>query len=385
MPMSVAESLTAARKLRGLIESEAELVEQKATMTPKVVDALVDAGLFRLLVPRGLGGTEADPGTLIDVCEELSFADGSVGWAFAQNTTVLAYAAYLQPDHALPLARARAGAGMFAPLGVAHREDGGFRISGSYPFGSGCGHAEYMGGSAMVMQDGEVAPFENGLPQIRAFIVPSDRVFFKGNWDVMGLRGTGSFDFEVPEQHVDVGMTFSLFETRPITGGALYGLGPVVVGTISSVAWALGVASRALHEIAEIGKAGRIRLGSLSLREQQTFQRDFGLHSVAVKAARLLAKESYGSAVEAIARGEAPEVCEAKIRETKAAASYVPAVAKAAVTFAYEASGSQGLRNPSRLQRCFRDIYAGAAHQVFDERNYTEVAKSSLGLEPAPF
>jgi alkylation response protein AidB-like acyl-CoA dehydrogenase len=358
MPMSVAESLTAARKLRGLIESEAELVEQKATMTPKVVDALVDAGLFRLLVPRGLGGTEADPGTLIDVCEELSFADGSVGWAFAQNTTVLAYAAYLQPDHALP---------------------------GSYPFGSGCGHAEYMGGSAMVMQDGEVAPFENGLPQIRAFIVPSDRVFFKGNWDVMGLRGTGSFDFEVPEQHVDVGMTFSLFETRPITGGALYGLGPVVVGTISSVAWALGVASRALHEIAEIGKAGRIRLGSLSLREQQTFQRDFGLHSVAVKAARLLAKESYGSAVAAIARGEAPEVCEAKIRETKAAASYVPAVAKAAVTFAYEASGSQGLRNPSRLQRCFRDIYAGAAHQVFDERNYTEVAKSSLGLEPAPF
>jgi hypothetical protein len=104
-----------------------------------------------------------------------------------------------------------------------------------------------------------------------------------------------------------------------------------------------------------------------------------------VKAARLLAKESYGGAVEAIARGEAPEVCEAKIRGTKAAASYVPAVAKAAVTFAYEASGSHGLRNPSRLQRCFRDIYVGAAHQVFDERNYNEVTKSSLGLEPAPF
>ena len=131
--MSATDVLTAARKLRGLIESEAELVEQKSTMTPKVVDALVDAGLFRLLVPRELGGTEADPGTIIDVCEELSFADGSVGWAFAQNTTVLAYAATLQPDHALPLARARTGAGMFAPLGVAHREDGGFRISGSYP------------------------------------------------------------------------------------------------------------------------------------------------------------------------------------------------------------------------------------------------------------
>ncbi len=383
--MPVTEPLDAARKLRELIESEAELVEQSSTMTPKLVDALVDAGLFRLLVPRELGGTEADPATIVDVCEELSFADGSVGWAFAQNITVMGYAAYLEPEYAVPLAGARAGAGMFAPLGVAHAEDGGFRISGSYPFGSGCGHAEYMGGSALVMLEGEPAPFVDGLPQIRAFIVPTDRVKLKGNWDVMGLRGTGSFDFEVPEQHVDTGMTFSLFESRAITGGALYGLGPVVLGTISSVAWTLGVARRALHEIAEIGKGGRTRLGSLPLREQPTFQRGFGQHTVAVKAARLLAKESYGSAVEAIARDAAPEVRAARLRETKAAASYVTAVSKAAVTFVYEASGSHGLRNPSRLQRCFRDIYVGAAHQVFDERNYVELAKERLGLQPAPF
>jgi alkylation response protein AidB-like acyl-CoA dehydrogenase len=324
--MVATEPLDAARKLRELIESEAELVEESSTMTPKVVDALVDAGLFRLLVPRELGGLEADPATIVDVCEELSFADGSVGWAFAQNTTVLAYAAYLEPKYARPLARARAGAGMFAPLGVAHAEDGGFRVSGSYPFGSGCGHAEYMGGSTLVMQDGEVAPFVEGLPQIRAFIVPTEHVKLKGNWDVMGLRGTGSFDFEVPEQHVDTGMTFSLFESKPITGGALYGLGPVVLGTISSVAWALGVASRALHEVAEIGKGGRTRLGSLPLREQPTFQRGFGKQWVSVKAARVLAKESYGSAVEAITRNAAPEVREARLRETKAAASYVSEV-----------------------------------------------------------
>jgi len=384
LPMSATEPLTAARELRALIESEAELVEQSSTMTQPVVDALVEAGLFRLLVPRELGGLEADPGTIIDVCEELSFADGSVGWAFAQNTTVLAYAAYLDPEYAAPLARARAGAGMFAPLGVAHVEPGGFRVSGSYPFGSGSGHAEFMGGSAMVMKDGEMAPFDGALPQIRAFIVPAERVILKGNWDVMGLRGTGSFDFEVPEQHVDAGMTFSLFETQPVTGGALYGLGPVVVGTISSVAWALGVAKRALHEIAEIAKS-RTRLGSLPLREQPTFQRDLGLHMAALQAARLLADDSYTRAVEAISKGEAPDVRARKLRETKAAASYATGVSKAAVTFAYEASGSHGMRNPNRLQRCFRDVFVGAAHQVFDDRNYNEMAKPSLGLEPAPF
>ena len=377
--------LNDARKLRELIESEADLVEQSSTMTPKIFDALVDVGLFQLLVPRELGGLEADPVTIIDVCEELSFADGSVGWAFAQNTTVSGYSAYLDPNFALPLVRARAAAGMFAPLGVAHVENGGFRVSGSYPFGSGSAHAEFMGGSAMVMQDGEMAPFENGLPQIRCFIVPADGFVLKGNWDVMGLRGTGSFDFEIPEQHVDTGQTFSLFERKPITGGSLYGLGPVVLGTISSVAWALGVAKRALHEIAGIAAGGRTRLGSLPLREQPPFQRGLGFHTAAIDAARLLAKASYGDAVTAIGEGAASELCEERIRATKAAASYATEIAKAAVTFAYEASGSHGMRNPSRLQRCFRDIFVGAAHQVFDERNYQEAAKPLLGVEPAPF
>jgi alkylation response protein AidB-like acyl-CoA dehydrogenase len=378
-------SLKAARELRELIESEADLVEQESTMTSAVVDAIADAGLFRLLVPEELGGTEADAATIIDVCEELSFADGSVGWAFAQNTTVMAYAAYLEPAYAEPLARARAAAGMFAPLGFAHMEKGGFRVSGSYPFGSGCGHAEFMGGAAMVMKDGEMAPFEDGLPQMRGFIVPIDRVVRKGNWDVMGLRGTGSFDFEVAEQYVEAGRTFSLFQSRTIAGGPIYGLGPIVLGTIGSTAWAIGVAMRALHEIGEIAKGGRARLGSQPLLEQAIFHRDLGLHLTAVQAARLLAKQTYSSAVEAVDRGEPGEALADRLRETRAAASYVTRVAKAAVTFAYEASGSVGIRNPSRLQRCFRDIAVGAAHQVFDERNYGEVAKRAVGLEPAPY
>ena len=383
--MTAAEPLASARALRELIEAEADRVEQSNTMTPKVVDALVESGLFRLLVPREFDGLEADPSTIIDVCEELSYADGSVGWAFAQNTTVMAYSAYLAPEYAAPLAACRAAAGMFAPLGVAHREDGGFRVSGQFAFGSGSGHAEYMGGAAMVMEDGEMAPFIGDQPQIRAFIVPMERVKLKGNWDVMGLRGTGSFDFEVPEQSVDAGMTFPIFHHETITGGPLYGLGPIVVGTISSVAWALGVASRALDEIAEIAKGGRARLGAVPLREQQIFQRGFGFHTEAVKAARLLANHAYTSAVESVARGDDPKTRDDRFRETKSAASYVTDVAKAAVTFAWESSGSVGMRNPSRLQRCFRDIYVGSGHQVFDARNYNELAKTFLGLEPSFF
>jgi alkylation response protein AidB-like acyl-CoA dehydrogenase len=180
-------------------------------------------------------------------------------------------------------------------------------------------------------------------------------------------------------------MTFSIFETQPTSGGALYGIGPIPLGTISSVAWALGVAERALSELVEIAKAGRTRLGSVAMREQQIFQRDFGLHSMALKSARLLAHDCYGSTVGAIGRGEPKAARAERVRETRAAATYVVEISKAAVTFAYEASGSQGLRNPSLLQRCFRDMYVGAAHLVFDERNYAEAVKTRLGLEPLPF
>ena len=379
------EPLEAARKLRDLIESEARLVEENSTMTAPIVDALVDAGLFRLLLPRVYGGLESDIATILDVCEELAFADGSVGWAFAQNTTVMGYAAYLTPEFAAPLASARAAAGMFAPIGVAEIEAGGYRVSGKYAFGSGSGHAEFMGGAAMVMQGGEMAPFVNDRPQIRAFILPIDRVNMKGNWDVMGLRGTGSYDFEVPEQHVDNGMTFAFFDTETLAGGPIYGLGPIVLGTISSTAWALGVAKRALHEIAAIARGGRTRLGSLPLAEQPSFQRDFGFHTAAVRAARLFTLDAYQAAVDVVAGGADRDGRDTALRQTKAAASYATAVTKAAVTAAYEAAGSHGMRNPNRLQRCFRDIYVGAQHQVFDTRNFNEFAKPELGLVPAFF
>ena len=170
MPTSIDTPLAAARGLRELIEAEALALEERGTLAESVVAALADAGLFRLLVPCKLGGLEATPSTILEVCEELAFADGSVGWAFAQNTTVMAYAAYLAPEFARPLAEARAAAGMFAPLGVAHRVPGGYRVSGDYAFGSGCAHADFMGGAALVMHEGEMVMTEGGLPEMRAFI-----------------------------------------------------------------------------------------------------------------------------------------------------------------------------------------------------------------------
>ncbi len=377
--------LKKAQALRPLIESEADQIETDATMSASVVEALAEADLFRLIVPKEYGGHEASVDEIVDVCEELSFADGSVGWAYAQNTTVSAYSAYLAPEFAKPLANAKAAAGMFAPTGMAHVQDGGFKVSGSYKFGSGSGHAEFMGGAALVMDGEEMVMLTDTMPRLLAYIVPMDRVELKDNWDVMGLRGTGSYDFDIPEQFVEDGRCFNIMGETVIAGGPIYGLGAIVLGTISSTAWAIGVAARALHEITELATSGRVRMGSMPLAEQTTFQRDLGIHRSAVDSIRLLTKHSYGEAVKAIAGGADKEDIAQKLRATKSTASYTTKVAKAATTFAWESSGSAGMRNPSRLQRCFRDICIGSGHQVFDERNYNELVKQSLGQEPSAF
>jgi alkylation response protein AidB-like acyl-CoA dehydrogenase len=387
--VSTPDLVTMARNLRGLIESEADAIEADCTLTKPVVDAFEESGLFRLSTPKEIGGLEADVQTIQEVCEAISFADGATGWAFTQNTITGSYLSYIEPEYAKPFAAMRAGAGHFAPLGVAHEEDGGYRVSGNWQFASGSGHAEFIGGGAVIMRDGLPAPMgEGGKLPLVGFFVPADRAILKGNWDTMGLRGTGSFDYEIPEQFVETGATWNITMgyAPHKSGGATFALGPQAYGSIGSCAWAIGVASRALHEIAEIAKAGRTRLGSLPLKEQPEFQRNFGFHQAAIEAARIQLLTIYNRAVELIESGAPDSECGDAVRQTKAHANYiVKHVAKSAVVFAWEASGSAGMRNPSRLQRCFRDIYIGAGHQVFDDRGFCEFAKPALGLEPAPF
>jgi len=387
MPDSVL--IQSALDLRELIEANADDTEANCTMQKPVVDAIDKTGLFRLSTPKEIGGLEADVETVAAVCEAISFADGATGWAFAQNTITGSYLSYIEPEAAKPFAALRAGAGHFAPLGVAHEEEGGYRVSGNWQFASGSGHAEFMGGGAVIMRDGAVAPMgENGKLPLVGFFVPAEKAKLKGNWDTMGLRGTGSFDYEIPETFVEEAATWNInMGYAPHkSGGAIYALGPQAYGSIGSCSWAIGVASRALHEIAEIAKGGRTRMGSLPLRDQPEFQRNFGFHKTAIEAARIQLRAVYHEAIDLI-EGGAPDVeCQAAVRRSKAHANYiVKQVAKAAIVFAWEASGSAGMRNPSRLQRCFRDIQIGAGHQVFDDRGYCEFAKPSLDLEPAPF
>lgn len=368
-----------ARGLRELIEHEADATDRALTLSPPLVEAFARSQLFHVMVPRELGGLEASTGELLDVFEELAYADGSVGWSLMANASANAYVAYLDRDIGTA-ATAGSGstiAGQFSPLGRVVREHGGFRVSGRFQFGSGCGHASYLGGAGFVIgADGQPEIGTDGMPLYLVFFVPRDRVALKGNWDVMGLRGTGSFDYEVEDQLVEAGWTFPIFGFHVRSGGPLFGIGPIALAGIGHAGWGLGVARRALDEVARIAAAGRARMGATPLKEQQVFQRELGQKTLALQSVRLLAHDVFARAVERV-RQSGP-LTFADVPELMAATAYLTEVAEDATLFAYRAAGSQGLRNPSLVQRCFRDVMTGGLHFYVDRKSYEEIGKKAL-------
>ncbi len=368
-----------ARALLPLIEAEAEPSEAKGTMTQPVVEAVTEAGLFSIMVPQELGGSEADITTVLTVFEDLSYADGSTGWSVMANATTACFAAIYTAD---PGAQALFGqgrapilAGMLGPMGEATRTDGGFLVSGRYQFGSGSGHATWLGAGVMEMRDGEPALTEIGLPAMRVVFIPRDQVEMQGNWEVMGLAGTGSYDYLVEDVVVPEALSFPLLEATVQRGGPGYGLGLFGLTAAGHAAFAIGVGRRALDEVLEIART-KERLGGDPIAQQQLFLHDFAMHDAAVRSARGYVYNSFAEA-EAVALTGTIATNEQQQR-MRQATTYATRVVADATRFAYTWAGSSGLRSPSVVQRCFRDIHAGTQHLFVDNNTLTGYTQAML-------
>lgn len=377
----MATMLARAQALADLIGAEAVRSEADATLSPVVVEAFHESGLFGLMVPKELGGEEADLPTVVAVYEEVCRADGSAGWTLLANATTSAFAAaYTGPTAVAAMFsgnRIPVAAGQFSPRGTAVRDGDGYVVSGRYSFGSGSGHSPWIGGGALELRDGELVPGPSGLPLIRAYFVPRERVEFLDNWDVMGLAGTGSYDYEVPEQTVHEDFTFDLVNAEARRGGPVYRLGVLGLTAAGHAAFALGVGRRGMEELTRIVQT-KHRLGAEALRDQQLFRHDYAMHDAALHAARAFVFESFALVQDVLDAGDDPTpVQRQRLRQ---ATTYATRVATDAVRFAYTAAGSDALR-PSVLQRCFRDLHAATQHLVVDNNTLTETTRVLLGLE----
>jgi len=189
------DMLARARSLAPLISSRADATEQAGTMVPEVVDALRQTELFWLMLPTELGGIGADFVTTLEVLEEVTRADASTGWSLMANLTGTALAGAFAGEAAVDAmfgnGKRGISAGMLGPGGKSVEVPGGIRGAGKYSFGSGCAHADWFGAGMLVMDDGKPRTLANGAPEVRVCFVPRDKVEIIGNWDVVGLMGTG--------------------------------------------------------------------------------------------------------------------------------------------------------------------------------------------------
>ena len=280
--------MDAVESVRATLEAGAEESERIGTLAAGSVDALYESGLLRLKMPHVLGGAEADVVTQLDVLEAVSRMDPASGWCLMIGAASLGSLGAFLPDSSIEDifvgGKPPKVAGAAAPTGTATPVDGGYRLTGRWQFGSGIQHAEWVSAGARVAAD---APA--GYPRQLRVVMPRDKVKVHDNWQVMGLRGTGSCDFSVDDLFVPDGFAWDSTLTEPRRGGALYRLGRPGYVTNEHSAFALGVARRALDAVTDVATSKMRGYNSVNLlANRPVFQRALGECDLRLRAARSL-------------------------------------------------------------------------------------------------
>lgn len=371
------------RALGPQIDAAAAAHETANELDPAIVRLMDQAGVFAMMAPREAGGAEAHPSDIIDVLAELSYWDGSAGWyAHAVMTGGAVAGAYLG-DRAVaaifPEGRYVHAAGQAAPTGKAVREGEGYRISGRYSFGSGSPHAQFIVGGYVLHEQGKPVLNAAGLPVMLIGLAPRDTVTFLGNWDVMGLRGTGSYDFAVNDQVLHADFFHNTSSPVQRRGGALYRMGFMALPCLSHGAFAIGATRRVLEEWKAYA-TNRRRPDGAAMNETMTFQRDIAVAEADARAAEAYLRSTFDKLYDAACAGEVPE----NLRlDGRLSASHIYVVAMRIAQTAYASCTTTALRNGHPLQRAYRDICAGNAHFLTAEQSLIDSGRVIAGVEGA--
>lgn len=351
--------LDAVEAVREVVAASADESERLGTLAPAAVAAIRDAGLFTLKLPQTLGGAEADPVTQIEVIEAMAYIDASAGWCLMIGATAIGQPGAFAGDDAVAEifgnGRIPTAATSTALRGKAVPVEGGYLLSGRWPFASGVRHAEWMTAGATVQVN------EDAEPVNRSLVFPVSKGHIHDNWHVTGLEGSGSNDISASEIFVPEAFSWDPAVWESKRGGAIYRMGRpgFVANEHSGVA--LGIARRALDEIiagAPFKKRGNPPTASLADRE--AFRGDIALCDLRLRSARALALQVYERAFQTACSGRAPGA--AAQSEMRAVSTYVTQVASDVATIAFRYAGGSAINRSNILQRCLRNINAAAQH-----------------------
>jgi alkylation response protein AidB-like acyl-CoA dehydrogenase len=377
--------LDIARSLEPLIREHARALDEEGRIPPELVTALYDTGVFKALLPRELGGLEVEPVEWLQLIEELARINASVGWlAFIQAGIGLTF---LDPGRYHRFSERTGGRLILAMTlgrmaGKAVRVDGGYRISGRWPFASGSPFATWLGGLSMLCDsDGSPILRGNGMPQPVLAIWPADQARIIDTWDGLGLRGTGSGDFEISDLYVPDEQVNTEFFGAPNYDRALFRIREMA--EVGHAAHALGIASVALESFVDTVNSKPVPGSSrqLAMGHMQAHQIAFARADVLIRAARALLYETVRAAYEdATVHKELALELRVRLREANI---FTVRAAKEAVGLIFEMAGTSAVYRGRPIEKAFRDINTAANHTNYVEYAYTAIGSYFLTRDSA--
>ena len=370
------------------IRASRDQIEQERRLPAPIVKAMKDAGVFGMAMPLTWGGPELDPLTQFRVIEALAMADGSVGWCAMINCDGGYITAFLDQDvgHALYPDIQAATAAAATITGQAARVPGGYRVSGRFPFASGCQHCEWVWlGCAVVDRTPRVD--DNGVPETRQCLLKLSECEILDTWFTTGLRGTGSNDLRVDDVFVPTERTFSFRDPALIKRpGPLYAF-PFMFTTKGS-APALGIARHAIDMLIDTVSrkpARRYVIGERPeapklMRDEVFVQEAVGRAETMLASARAYQFEVMGDLWTTLSKGGKPTP--QQIAWVTTAATHVMGVCADVVRLVCNVAGGTAVYQTGPFDRCLRDILTMNQHVIATLRTYEMAGRLLLGLEP---
>ncbi len=378
---TMSDPLGAARALQPRVREAAAQIERERRVPQDLIDELVRAGLFHMLIPRSLGGVEIDPVTAAQAVEEIAAADASVGWCVMLASQSTYFAGLMPVEDAREIwSNGGIVAGTARPIGRAVATQSpaeGYVVSGRWPFASGSSHATWFMGECIVYDGESPRKDAKGDNVTRAVFVPRADVTIYDTWDTTGLRGTASNDFSIENVFVPRSRGFQMLVDEPINPGALYRATPLVFMNHGS--HALGIARAALAAAADIMKSRR-GWGNVPLHETPRLQTTFADATALVESAR---SYLYEAGRELWGAAQAGRTDTALLRSRlRLASSHGARAAVQAVDLVHGALATSAIFTGNPLERQFRDIHTAVAHVMIGPLTVESAGRVELGLEP---
>ena len=381
-----ADPVARAREMGEAVVEASDAVESTRRIPAPLLACLHGSRLFRMLLPRSVGGDEVAPGVCLMAIEEVARHDASVAWnVFIANAAAL-IAPYLEPDTARTVfGDPRALIAWGPPNGTrATAVPGGYRVDGTWAFASGCRNATWMGAHCEIVEaDGSLRRNDAGRPLMRTFLFPAENAELHDTWHTTGLRGTASDSYTVTDLFVAEAFTGMRADpTLRRESGPLYAFTMQSLYAMGVAGVALGIARAMLSAFVELATR-KTPLGQSAMVDSATAQAGVARNEAKLGAARAYLLETLGD-IHAQAGATAPIDVADRARVRLASVHAIHA-AIAVADHVHKAAGMDAIFPGTPFERRFRDMHTLSQQIQSRDSHYESVGKVLLGVPPTLF